>query len=72
MTLCQKSVTTRIAVLKKIKRNLPLAERQLYFNALIEPIMLYGSCVWCTAHREEFSDISGTFIESPALNLKAN
>ena len=23
-------------------------------------------------HRAEFSDISGTFIESPALNLKAN
>ena len=30
--LCKK-VSQRIAVLKKIKRNLPLAERKLYFNA---------------------------------------
>ena len=43
--ICTK-VSQRIAVLKKIKRNLPLAERKLYFNTLIKPIMLYGSCVW--------------------------
>ena len=39
--ICKK-VSQRIAVLKKIKRNLPLAEGKLYFNALIKPIMLYG------------------------------
>ena len=49
--LCKK-VSQRIATLKKIKRNLPLAEHKLYFNALIEPIMLYGSCVWTTATEE--------------------
>ena len=41
--LCKK-VAQRIAVLKKIKRNLPLAERKLFFSALIKPVMLYGSC----------------------------
>ena len=41
-----KNMSQRIAVLKQIKRNLPVAERKLYFNALIKPIMLYGSCAW--------------------------
>ena len=53
-----KKVSQRIAVLKKIKRNLPLAERKLYFNALIEPIMLYGSCAWYTASGENVNRIS--------------
>ena len=34
--ICKK-VSQRIVVLKKIKRNLPLAECKLYFNALIKP-----------------------------------
>ena len=55
--ICKK-VSQRIAVLKKIKRNLPLAERKLYFNALIKPIMLYGSCTWCTASEENVNRVS--------------
>ena len=42
----------RIAVLKKIKRNLLLAEHKLFFNALIKPILLNGSCAWTTATEE--------------------
>lgn len=42
--ICKK-VSLRIAVLKKIKRNLPLAERKLYFNALTKPIMCMVYCV---------------------------
>ena len=47
--LCIK-VSQRIAVLKKIKRNLPLAERKLFFNTLIKPknavrIMRMKHCV---------------------------
>ena len=41
--LCKK-VTPRIAVLKKVKPDLPLAERKLFFNASIKPILLYGFC----------------------------
>ena len=55
--ICKK-MSQRIAVLKKIKRNLPLAERKLYFNALIKPIMLYGSCAWCTASEENVNRAS--------------
>ena len=55
--ICKK-VSRRIAVLKKIKRSLPLAERKLYFNALIKPIMLYGSCAWCTASEENVNRVS--------------
>ena len=51
-------MSQRIAVLKKIKHNLPLAERKLYFNALINPIMLYGSCAWCTASEENVNRVS--------------
>ena len=32
--------------------NLPLAERKLFFNALIKPILLYGSWAWTTATEE--------------------
>ena len=56
MTLVKKCQC--IAVLKKIKCKLPLTERKLYFNALIKPIMLYGSCAWCTASEENVNPIS--------------
>ena len=55
--ICKK-VSQRIAVLKKIKRNFPLAERKLYFNALIKPIMLYGSCAWSTSSEENVKRVS--------------
>ena len=51
-------MSRRIAVLKKIKRKQPLAERKLYFNALIKPMMLYGSCAWCTASQENINHVS--------------
>ena len=53
-----KKVSQRIAVLKKIKRNLPLAERKLYFNALIKPIILYGSRAWSTSSEENVKRVS--------------
>ena len=55
--ICKK-MSLRIAVLKKIKRNLSLAERKPYFNALIKPIMLYGSCAWCTASEENVNRVT--------------
>ena len=30
----------------------------LNFNALIKPIMLYGSCAWCTAAEENVNCVS--------------
>ena len=43
--LCKK-LTQRIAVLKKIRRHLPLDQRILYYNAMIKQTMMYGSSVW--------------------------
>ena len=45
-------MSERIAVIKKIKRSLPLAEGNLYVNALVKPITLYRSCAWGTASEE--------------------
>ncbi|CAH3150657.1 unnamed protein product, partial [Porites evermanni] len=36
----------------KIKRNLLLAGRKLLFNALIKPILLYGSYAWTRRQRK--------------------
>ena len=43
--LCKK-VTQHIAVLKKIRRHLPLDQRILYYNTMIKQTMMYGSSVW--------------------------
>ena len=43
--LCKK-LTQRIAVLKKIRRHLPLDQGILYYNAMIKHTMMYGSSVW--------------------------
>ena len=51
-------MSQHIVVLKKIRHNLPLAERKLYFNAVIKPVMLYGSCAWCTPSEENVNRIS--------------
>ena len=39
--LCKK-LSQRIAVLRKIRRYLPIGERILYYNAVIKQPMLYG------------------------------
>ena len=38
--------------------NLALAERKLFFNAFIKPIMLYGLCAWCNASEENVNRVS--------------
>ena len=43
--LCKK-VAQRIGILKNITKNLPIKERKLFFNSMINPVMLYGSTVW--------------------------
>ncbi len=56
-TLCKK-VSQRIAVLKNIRRNLPIKERILFFKSMIKPVMLYGSPVWDSCSRENIAKIS--------------
>jgi hypothetical protein len=54
--LCKK-VSQRIGVLKQIKRNLPIEERKLYYNAMIKPLVLYGSCVWSSTSSDNIDRI---------------
>lgn len=43
--LCKK-LSQRIAVLRKIRRFIPIEQRILYYNAMIKQVMLYGSTIW--------------------------
>ena len=43
--LCKK-LSQRVAVLRKIRRFIPIEQRVLYSNAMIKQVMLYGSTVW--------------------------
>ena len=49
--LCKK-LAQRIAVLRKIRRSLPLDQRKLYYNAMIKQTMLYASTVWTSCSVE--------------------
>ena len=49
--LCKK-LSSRIAVLKKIRSFLPLKQRLLYYNATIRTVMNYVSVIWTTCNQE--------------------
>ena len=50
-SLCKK-ISKRIGILNRIKAYLPRAERILYYNSLIKPLILYCSVTWtsCCSH----------------------
>ena len=52
-----RKLSQRIGALNKIKRNLTINEWKLFYNALIKPIMLYGSCVWSSTSCENINRI---------------
>ena len=54
--LCTK-LSQRIAVLSKIKRCLPHRERIIYYNAMIKPVILYGSTVWTVTSKENLNRV---------------
>ena len=54
--LCKK-LAQRIAVLRKIRRSLPLDQRKLYYNAMIKQIMLYASTVWTSCSVENIQKV---------------
>ncbi|EDO38679.1 predicted protein, partial [Nematostella vectensis] len=49
--ICKK-VASRIAILRKIRSFLPLAQRKQFYDALIQPIFNYGSAVWSVCNNE--------------------
>ena len=54
--LCTK-LSQRIAVLRKIRRFLPLDQRKLYYNAMIKQTMLYASTVWTSCSVENMHKV---------------
>ena len=54
--LCKTSAQ-RIAVLRKIRRSLPLEQRKLYYNAMIKQTMLYASTVWTSCSVENIQKV---------------
>ena len=54
--LCTK-LSQRIAVLRKIRRFLPLDQRKLYYNAMIKQQMQYASTVWTSCSVENMQKV---------------
>ncbi|PFX18378.1 putative RNA-directed DNA polymerase from transposon BS [Stylophora pistillata] len=50
--LCKK-LSKKIGLLKKLCTYLPIEERLLFYNALIKPVMMYGSIVWTYCSKED-------------------
>ena len=47
-----KRLSSRIAILRKIRVFLPLSQRLLYYNAIIRPVLSYGSVIWSSCDKE--------------------
>ena len=54
--LCKK-LSQRIAVLRKIRRFIPIEQRILYYNAMIKQVMLYGSTIWSNCSADKLTRI---------------
>ena len=56
--LCStKNLSQRIAVLRKIRRFIPIKQRILYYNAMIKQVMLYGSTIWSNCSADDLTRI---------------
>ena len=47
----------KIRVLRKIRRCLPIRERKLYYNAMINPNLMYGGTIWSSCSSEKLKKI---------------
>ena len=54
--LCKK-LTQYIAVLKKIRRHLPLDQRIVYYNTMIKQTMMYGSSLWVSTSVDNLNKV---------------
>ena len=56
LTVYVKKVSKRIGILNRIKVYLPRSERILYYNSLIEPLILYCSITWISCCSQDNID----------------
>ena len=54
--LCKK-LSQRIAVLRKIRKLIPIEQRIFYYNAMIKQVMLYGSTIWSNCSADNLTRI---------------
>ncbi|KAK2558760.1 hypothetical protein P5673_018969, partial [Acropora cervicornis] len=54
--LCKK-LSQRIAVLRKIRRFIPIEQRILYYIAMIKQVMLYRSTIWSNCSADNLTRI---------------
>ena len=47
-----KRLSSRIAVLRKIRVFLPLSQRLLYYNAIIHPVLSYVNVIWSSCDKD--------------------
>ena len=47
-----KKMTSRIAILRKIRACLPLKQRLHFYNSIIRPVMSYANVVWANCDKE--------------------
>jgi hypothetical protein len=48
-----KNLSKKIGLLRKIRRYLSLLERKLFYNAVVKPVMMYGSSIWSCCSRND-------------------
>jgi hypothetical protein len=48
-----KNLSKKVSLLRKIRRYLPLLERKLFYNAVVKPVMMYGSSIWSCCSRND-------------------
>ena len=54
--LCKK-LSQRTAVLRKIRRSIPIEQSILYYNAIIKKVMLYESTIWSNCSADNLTRI---------------
>ena len=47
----------KIGLLNKMRTHLPIRERELFYNSLIKPIIMYGSMVWTSCSYNDLKRI---------------
>ena len=69
--LCKK-LFHRIAVLRKIRRYLPIGEHILYYNAMMKQTMLFGSTVWTSCSTENINKVFKLQMRTARVILEAD
>ena len=54
--LCKK-LSKRIGLLRHISPYLKQNQREIYYSAIIKPVLLYGSTIWCSCEQDDLQRV---------------